>query len=116
MRILRKVKHLLGERIKEIRKLNNLNQKEFGRLFNVSQNTVSVWEQNQAKPDTDQIIAIVTKFDVSLYDFLGIDIDKMLLIKKLMKELGMMAGDDLTKEEFERALKIVKVLKEEKNN
>jgi len=114
--IFRKVKHLLGERIREIRKKNNLNQEEFGKLFNVSQNTVSVWEQNQAKPDTDQLIAIVNKFDVSLYDLLGIEIDKMLLIKRLMNELGMMTDDNLTQEELEKALKIIQVLKEEKNN
>ena len=106
------------EKIQKLRKEehNNLNQEEFGKLFNVSQNTVSVWEQNQAKPDTDQLIAIVNKFDVSLYDLLGIEIDKMLLIKRLMNELGMMTGDNLTQEELEKALKIIQVLKEEKNN
>lgn len=110
------MKHLLGERIREIRKKNNLNQEEFGKLFNVSQNTVSVWEQNQAKPDTDQLIAIVNKFDVSLYDLLGIEIDKVLLINKFLKELGIMTGDDFTREELEKAIKIMHVIKEEKNN
>ena len=40
----------VGKKIKEIRLENKLTQKDFGELFFVSQDTVSLWENGKSCP------------------------------------------------------------------
>ncbi|MDP4103471.1 MAG: helix-turn-helix transcriptional regulator [Bacillota bacterium] len=56
----------LGDRIKYIRKENNLNQVEFSKIIGVSQGTLSEIEQNKYKPSIDAVILIYTNFKVDL--------------------------------------------------
>ncbi|HEY5467186.1 MAG TPA: helix-turn-helix transcriptional regulator [Clostridia bacterium] len=42
-------------RISELRKIRHLSQKEFGTLFQVSQNTVSQWERGHRGMDPDDL-------------------------------------------------------------
>lgn len=59
------MKGLVGNRIKEIRTEHNLSQAEFGKLFFVSQDTVSLWEKGKSYPNTEFVIAIAKKFNIS---------------------------------------------------
>ena len=107
--------HLFGDRLKELRKSKNLTQEEFGKLFGVAKNTVSYWEANTSKPDIDLIKEIAKYFNVTTDYLLGFnqdDLDKIEKLKTTLKESGLMVGDDLTIEEFEKALKIVEMLKD----
>lgn len=56
----------IGKRIKEIRTENGLSQEKFGALLSVSQDTISLWEKGKSVPTTEFLIAIATKFDVSV--------------------------------------------------
>ena len=102
---------MFGERIKEIRKNNNLTQQEFADVFNTTRATVANWENNISRPDSNQIIEIAKKFNVSTDYILNVDIDTFMTIKRLMKQLGMMISEDTTPEEFKKALQIIEVLK-----
>lgn len=107
--------HLLGDRLKELRKSKNLTQEEFGKLFGVAKNTVSYWEANTSKPDINLIKEIAKYFNVTtdyLLDFNNDDKANLEKLKTTLKEAGIMNGDDLTIEEFEKALKIVEMLKD----
>ncbi|MBQ8427921.1 MAG: helix-turn-helix transcriptional regulator [Clostridia bacterium] len=55
----------IGRRIKEIRQENKLSQKQFGELLSVSQDTVSLWENEKSLPAAEFIIAIAKIFNVS---------------------------------------------------
>ncbi len=59
------MKIIVGNRIREIRTENGLSQAEFGKLFFVSQDTVSLWEKGKSFPNTEFIIAIAKKFNLS---------------------------------------------------
>lgn len=58
-------KDKLGERIYEIRKQNERSQKEFADLLGVTRNTVSRWETDKQKPNSEDIINIARTFDIS---------------------------------------------------
>lgn len=61
---------MLGDRIKEIRKQNQLSQTEFSNLIGVSQGTLSELEQNKYNPSLDTILAIIKGFNVNATRFL----------------------------------------------
>lgn len=56
----------LGERIKYIRKTNQLNQVEFAKIIDVSQGTLSELEKDKYKPSIDTIISIFNNFPVNI--------------------------------------------------
>ncbi|GMQ61168.1 helix-turn-helix domain-containing protein [Vallitalea maricola] len=55
----------LGERIKYLRELNNLNQDELAKAFNGNKSTVSRIEKNQTNPTSIILLAIANFFNVS---------------------------------------------------
>ncbi len=71
--------------IKEYRNLNKLNQTQFGKLFNVSQDTVSLWEKGRLKPDFDNLRKMSVIFDISADELLEIDTEEKR--KELLKSL-----------------------------
>lgn len=92
---------VLGDRIKLIREANKLNQVEFGKILNVTKQTVSNWENNNIQPSIEMVKKIALKFGVSsdyileLEDirahaiFLnkGLPIDKVAHIQFLIKDM-----------------------------
>ena len=56
----------IGNSIQMIRKENNLSQEEFGKLFHVTRQTISNWENEKSYPDLQTIIAISEHFEISL--------------------------------------------------
>ncbi|MDO4864250.1 MAG: helix-turn-helix transcriptional regulator [Ruminococcus sp.] len=68
----------IGKNIREIRTKNNMSQEEFGKLFYVTRQTVSNWENEKSFPDLKTIVDISDKFDISL--------DKLLKEDKEMVE------------------------------
>lgn len=62
----------MGENIRAIRKHMQLNQTDFGRMFGVTQMTVSYWERAMAGSNAKQIMMICYKCGVSADDLLGI--------------------------------------------
>lgn len=69
-----------NEKIKEIRKNQNLTQDQFAEKIFVSRNAVAKWESNRGYPDIQNLITISDIFGISLDDLMKND-------KKLKKKI-----------------------------
>ena len=112
--------HLFGDRLKELRKERNLTQEDIGNLCDVAKNTVSNWENNINQPPFDIVKKLAHYFGVTidyLLNFTQEDMDNMERLKQALKQAGMWdySVDDMSREDFEKAMKIVAMLKEKKD-
>lgn len=71
----------IGTKIIEIRKERNMTQEDFAKLFHVTRQTVSNWENEKSYPDLQTLVQISNEFDVSLDTMLKED---MCMVKKLI--------------------------------
>lgn len=62
---------IIGERIKTLRKSNNLTQTEFGKLFGIGKTTVSSYETGNSCPNDSIKLAICRFFNVTTDYLLG---------------------------------------------
>ena len=62
---------MIGRRIKELRTENGLTQQELAKILNVSSMSISFYENEQRKPDSEFFIACSRFFDVSTDYLLG---------------------------------------------
>lgn len=63
----------IGNRIRELRVLNNLTQSQLAQFVFVSQDTVSLWERGKSLPSIQELIALVKVFNVSSDYLLGLE-------------------------------------------
>lgn len=56
----------LGSQILKIRKEKELTQEEFGKLFHVTRQTVSNWENEKSYPDLQTLVELSEHFGISL--------------------------------------------------
>lgn len=56
----------IGKQILDIRKKQNITQEEFGKLFHVTRQTVSNWENEKSYPDLQTLVTISDLFEISL--------------------------------------------------
>lgn len=56
----------LGNQILNIRKEQQLTQEEFGRLFHVTRQTVSNWENEKSYPDLQVLVDMSNRFEIFL--------------------------------------------------
>ena len=56
----------IGNQILNIRKENQLTQEEIGKLFHVTRQTVSNWENGKRYPELQILVSISDQFGVSL--------------------------------------------------
>ena len=61
----------LGNKILEYRKKAGLSQEELGCKLNVTRQSVSLWENNQAQPSLENLIALAKIFNVSISELCG---------------------------------------------
>lgn len=86
----------LGQAIAQIRKERGLTQEAFAKMYNVTRQTVSNWENEKSYPDLSTVVKISDEFNVSLDvllkgDFRMVkDIDKK--IKKQPFYIGIIIG------------------------
>ena len=57
---------IFGERLRELRCLKGMTQKDFAKVLNVSGNTIHCWETDKQEPSMYMLIVISNFFDVSL--------------------------------------------------
>ena len=62
----------LGQRIREIRTEAKLTQAQFGEKVAVSQDTVSLWENDKSAPSAEYLAEICRIFNVSADYLLGL--------------------------------------------
>ena len=73
----------IGNQILSIRKEQKLTQEEFGRLFYVTRQTVSNWENGKSYPDLQILVDISNRFQISLDTLLKGDVK---MVKAMDKE------------------------------
>lgn len=61
----------LGTRLKELRKANNLTQKELGDKIHLSRQTISKWETNNSQPDIQTLLLLANLYDCTLEELMG---------------------------------------------
>ena len=76
----------IGNQILNIRKDNQLTQEEFSKLFHVTRQTVSNWENGKSYPDLQILVSMSNQFDISLDTLLKED-SKM--VQSMDKERAM---------------------------
>lgn len=59
-----------SEKLKNIRREKNLSQEQLAELLNVSRQAVSKWEQENGFPETEKLIQLAQKLDISLDELL----------------------------------------------
>ena len=74
--------------ILNIRKEHKFTQEEFGRLFYVTRQTVSNWENGKSYPDLQILVDISNRFEISLDSLLKGD-SKMVKAIDMERTLGM---------------------------
>ena len=60
----------LGENIKNLRKLNNISQKEFAMKMDTTQQRVSEWECNKIEPSLYNVVKILNVFNISFEELI----------------------------------------------
>ena len=60
----------LGDKIKKLRKENNLSQEQLAEKLHVSRQAISKWESNKVYPDIENLILLRDIFDVTLDDLI----------------------------------------------
>ncbi len=63
---------LIMARLKELRKENQLTQLQLGKLLNISQDTISLWEKGKSLPGVEYIVALAKLYDVTTDYLLGL--------------------------------------------
>ena len=110
---------MFGQRLNFLRKNAKLTTEELAKKLNMATSTLASWERGINRPPIEGVIAIADYFKVSADYLLGLNFDNLTEIQKLnkaLREASLPVGDDVTKEDLDLALKIVEVMKSEKNN
>lgn len=74
---------MFGKRLKEVRKLNGLSQKQLAQLLDLSDTSISNWERGTSYPSLESLVNICTTCNVSANYLLGIEEDFMLNLNSL---------------------------------
>ncbi|MDA3973665.1 DUF3955 domain-containing protein [Enterococcus thailandicus] len=84
-----------GQKIKEIRKQNELTQEQFAQKLNVTRQAVSNWENDRNLPDLEMLIIIAELFHLSLDELILGGTNMNNLTEKLIKD-----GSETTRAKF----------------
>ncbi|XEC93645.1 helix-turn-helix domain-containing protein [Paenibacillus tarimensis] len=65
---------MIGERLRALRKANNMTQEQLAKIINSAKSTVSQYENNINEPDIETIMKLADCFGVSVDHLLGRDV------------------------------------------
>lgn len=80
----------IADKIKYLRKENNMTQEDLANKLNVSRQTISKWETNVAIPDADNIVAISKLFNITTDELLNYKIETMQKKKQFMLDMAVL--------------------------
>ena len=106
---------MLGEKIRELRKLHGITQRELSRAIGVSPSTVGMYEQGRREPDTKTLALLAQTLAVTPDTLLSdtpCELDE--LIDRLRGSLAlsgdvMFNGQPLTEEDVEAVVNAMKI-------
>ena len=82
--------YTLGNKISELRKKKNLTQEDLAILLDISDKSVSKWENGTSKPTIDNLKKLSSIFDISLDELL--ELNKKVKKKKIIKKIVLTGG------------------------
>lgn len=62
---------MLGEKIRNLRKENNISQEKLAEELNVTRQSISLWENDQTQPSLENVVALAKIFNTSVDDLLS---------------------------------------------
>lgn len=65
---------MLGDKIRQLRKLNHMSQEELAEKLDVSRQSISLWENNQTQPTIENIVVLSKLLGVSTDELLSAEI------------------------------------------
>lgn len=60
----------LGKNIKYFRKINKINQKEFAKKMNTTQQRISEWECDKVEPSLYNVVKLLKIFDITFEELI----------------------------------------------
>ena len=85
----------LADNLKKIRKEHNLSQEQLAEKLNVSRQSVSKWESNQAYPEMDKMVQLCKLFNLNMDDLLNQDISEVNNNKQAKNSINKFIDDFL---------------------
>lgn len=100
----------LGERIKRLRKLNDMSQQQLADYLEINRNYLSRIETNKSEPTSSIILKLIMLFEISANELLGVncDSDKKEEKRKFISDNCDILPDD----DLDFVVKLVKTMKE----
>ena len=80
----------IADKIKYLRKENNMTQEDLANKLNVSRQTISKWETNIAIPDADNIVAISKLFNITTDELLNYKIETIQKKKQFILDMTVL--------------------------
>lgn len=110
---------MFGEKLRELRKNKNISQEKLGEILGVTSTAIYSWEINRTQPPFETVVKIAKFFEVSpnyLFGFTDEDITKIKELNRVAREAGLIKGEDMTMEEFKKAIDIMQLLGDKNGN
>lgn len=95
----------IGQKIKEFRIRQGMNQKEFAEQIGSTQQSVSNYERGKADPSIELVMRISDTFHTSIDDILGVQSETMVREAYVLLQ-------NMSKEQKELALRILKTIQD----
>jgi transcriptional regulator with XRE-family HTH domain len=89
---------MIGERLRKLRKANNLTQEQVAAYLNVAKSTISQYENNINEPDIETIVKLADWYGVTLDQLLG---RELYPLPTSQEELAPLLRERLTVDELE---------------
>lgn len=99
----------IGNRIKELRELNNISANKLATFLEIDPSTISKVENGVSKPSLDLLVKICEYFQISMSDFFDDGINTTTLPNEI-KEL-LYNSKNLTSEQLEAVNNLIKAFK-----
>lgn len=86
----------LGQRLRSLRELNGLSQRELAKRAGVSNAVISLIEQNRSNPSVGMLKKVLSGFPLSLSDFFALDLAPKDKVFYRAEELTEIAGGEVS--------------------
>lgn len=80
----------IGDKIKKLRKDNNMTQEDIAEKLNVSRQTISKWETNIVIPDADNIVSICKLFNITTDELLDYKVESVQKKKQFIVDMSVL--------------------------
>ena len=80
----------IAEKLKQLRKDNNMTQEDLAEKLNVSRQTISKWETNTTIPDADNIVAISKLFNITTDELLDYRVETVQKKKQFIMDMAVL--------------------------